>query len=624
MKHRFNLAHFFFGSPLRRTAGNEQRLSKKAALAIFSSDALSSVAYASDEILSALLVAGTAALAYLLHVSLFIAVLILIVGVSYRQTIQAYPNGGGAYAVAHDNLGLWPGLLAAGALMIDYILTVSVSVSAGVFAITSAFPALIPHAVALSVLTVLFVAWMNLRGLRESASVFALPTYLFIGFILVLVGLGLFRYWHGDLHPLEYGANADLMATQTAGLSLLILLRAFSSGCTAMTGIEAVANGVQAFKAPAASNAAKTMVCLITLLIIMFLGISMLGQFLHVRPLNSESLISQLGHAIFGNSLAYYGLQITTCLILLLAANTSFAGFPLLASVIARDGFLPRPLSNLGDRLAFSNGILLLAVIAIVLIVLFRAQVNALIPLYAIGVFLAFTLSQAGLVRVWHKRRARFWQFKAFINGLGCICTAIALAVIIDSKFMEGAWIVILILPLLLWLFHTISRHYKHVDAQLARSVSKKVVETYWHTSSHLKVIVPVSKVHQGTVAALSFARSLSTDVIAVTVDTQSENTLHLREEWEKLALSVPLLVLESPYQSSVQPLLDYIKARDDTEKERGLAVIVIPKALPAKPWHYLLHNQRTMMLRAGLAALSREYDQGKTRVFVEVPYQLR
>lgn len=623
MKPKFNIRHFLFGNPLRRNAASEQKLTKKKALAIFSSDALSSVAYASDEILTALVVAGAAALAYLMHIALFIGILIIIVGISYRQTIRAYPNGGGAYAVARDNLGPWSALVAAAALMIDYILTVSVSVSAGVFAITSAFPSLAAHAVALSVLTVLFVTWMNLRGLRESASFFALPTYLFIGFILVLVGTGLFRYWQGTLTPLHYAANADMLTSQGAMLTTLILLRAFSSGCTAMTGIEAVANGVQAFKSPSDTNAVKTMGYLITLLLIMFIGISMLAQVLELRPLVNESLISQLGHVVFGNGLLYYGLQITTCLILLLAANTSFAGFPLLASVIARDGFLPRPLSNLGDRLAFSNGILLLAVIAIMLIILFRAQVDALIPLYAIGVFLAFTLSQAGLVRVWYKRRDRYWQVKAFINGFGCLCTAVALIVIIDSKFTEGAWIVLLILPLLLWLFHTISKHYTHTDAELAHSVSQQLIDLSWQTT-RAKVVVPVSKLHKGTIAALSFAHSLSDDVIAVHVDTESDKTLLLKQEWEKYTLPIPLLILESPYQSSTQPLLDYIKVRDDTEPERGLTVIVVPKALPAKAWHYLLHNQKTILLRAGLSALSRQYDQGKTRVFVEVPYQLR
>lgn len=623
MQNRFKLGRLLFGNPIAREASDEHKLSKRKALPIFSSDALSSVAYASDEILNSLLVAGSAALTYLLHVSLFIALLIVIVGISYRQAIKAYPNGGGAYAVAKDNLGLWPGLLAAAALMIDYILTVSVSVCAGILAITSAFPSLTPHAVTLSVLTVLFVTWMNLRGLRETATIFALPTYFFIGFILLLSGIGLYRFLYGDLTPLHYAPDAHLLHSEGAALTTLVLLRAFSSGCSAMTGIEAVANGVQAFKPPAPINASKTMIYLISLLIVMFLGISTLAQMLSIQPLTDQSVISQLGHAVFGNSVLYYGLQITTCLILLLAANTSFAGFPLLASVIARDGYLPRPLSNLGDRLAFSNGIVVLAAIAIFLIILFRAQVDALIPLYAVGVFLAFTLSQAGLIRVWWRRRNPFWWWKAFVNATGCIATAIALAVIIDSKFMEGAWIVVLILPLLLWLFHTISQHYHYTDKQLSNSISEALIDSYLKPP-RLKVVVPVSKVHKGTIDALNFARSLSDDVTAVTVDTQSDRTLNLNAQWLQFRLPVPLLILESPYQSNIGPLLDYIQLRDQTEPERGLTVVILPKALPSKPWHFLLHNQKTMMLRAGLSALSRQYSQGKTRLFIEVPYQLR
>ncbi len=619
------LERIVFGDPIPKTQAEEQALSKKHALAIFSSDALSSVAYATGEILTVLIVAGVAALSMSLHIAIFIAILIVIVGVSYKQAIDAYPEGGGAYIVARENLGTFMGLLAAGALMLDYILTVAVSVSAGILAITSALPSLQSYAELLAIIAIIGIMWMNLRGMKESATAFMWPTYAFVVVILVMIGIGLYRYFTNDLAPVDYSHAIDLMEPITGVLTLTVILRAFSSGCSAMTGIEAVANGVMSFKQPRAKNASITLMILIVLLISMFLGISFLVANLELRPLTNQSLLSQVGHSIYGNGFFYYLLQTVTCLILLLAANTSFAGFPLLTSMISKDGFLPRQLQNIGDRLAFSNGIIALAIFACVLIIVFAANTSALIPLYSIGVFLAFTLCQAGLVRVWYSRRrhVKTWWVKAIINSFGCICTFIAVLVVVESKFFEGAWIIIVALPLLILMFYRIHHHYCLADQELSLSADTGLIETFLQKDFHSKVIVPISKLHKGTIAALNFARQISPDVTPVIININPDKTERLQKKWRDLNFPEELIVLESQYQSLTKPLIKFIRRRDLTEPERGLSVLVLPKAETTKLWHTLLHNQKTALLRWGLKSVSKTETKGQARVIVEVPYQL-
>ncbi|WP_119344335.1 APC family permease [Facilibium subflavum] len=619
------LGRFFFGDPIPKAHAEEQTLSKKHALAVFSSDALSSVAYATGEILNVLVLAGAAALTMSMHISIFIAILIVVVGISYKQAIDAYPEGGGAYVVARENLGTFMGLLAAGALMLDYILTVAVSVSAGILAITSALPMLSGHAVFLAITAILLIMWMNLRGTKESASAFMWPTYAFVIVILSMVGIGIYHYLNGSLDAVDYSHANTLMQPVTGVLTLTLILRAFSSGCSAMTGIEAVANGVRAFKKPRAKNAATTLIILVILLISMFLGISFLAEKLQLQPLTDQSLLSQIGHNIFGNGFLYYLLQAVTCLILLLAANTSFAGFPLLASMISQDGFLPRQLQNLGDRLAFGNGIIALAIFACLLIVIFDANTSALIPLYSLGVFLAFTLCQAGLVRVWYQQRRniRTWWLKAIINSFGCLCTFIAVLVVIESKFYEGAWIIIVALPILILTFYRIQKHYSLADQELSLSADMGLMEASLQQHTAAKVIVPISKLHKGTIAALDFARKISPDVTPVVVNVNPEKTKRLQKAWADLNFPEELVTLESQYQSLTRPLIKFIRRKDLKEPERGLCVLVLPKAETTRFWHTLLHNQKTALLRWGLKNISKTETKGQARVIVEVPYQL-
>ncbi|MBC8448826.1 MAG: APC family permease [Chloroflexi bacterium] len=610
-----------FGSPLPTAAEVHQRLTKVKALAVFSSDALSSVAYATEEILLVLVVAGPAVLGLSWPIALAIASLLLVVATSYYQTIHGYPSGGGAYIVAYDNLGVWPGLTAAAALLIDYVLTVAVSVTAGVAAITSALPALYPFRVELCVLAIVFIMWANLRGVRESGTLFAIPTYVFILVFLTLIVIGLLRLISGTLAPVP-AQPSSIAAGGTAGLTLFLLLRAFASGCTALTGIEAISNGIPAFRKPEADNAGKTLLAMAALLTTMFLGITLLARSLHVVPVEHETVVSQIGRQVFGNGVLYLTLQVATALILVLAANTSFADFPRLSAILARDRYLPRQLTHLGDRLVFANGIITLAVLASGLVVIFGGQTHRLIPLYAVGVFLSFTLSQAGMVRHWLKERGRGWPWKMAFNGLGAATTGVVLLIIVATKFIHGAWVVILLIPLFVWIFHIIERHYLTLAEQLSLEGLRPekwvdMASDKWH-----KVVVLVSGVHRGTLAALRFARSLSRDVTAVVVDVEPQETDRVREKWSLWGHRVPLVVLESPYRSTLGPLLDYLDEADQREPERGLAVVVLPEFVPSRRWHELLHNQTARLIKRVL--LYRRGQTGKDRVIIDVPYHLQ
>jgi len=611
---------FLFGSPLPTTEEVHQRLTKVKALAIFSSDALSSVAYATEEILLVLVVAGTAALQTSLPIALAIAGLLTIVAISYYQTIHGYPSGGGAYIVAHDNLGIWPGLTAAAALLIDYVLTVAVSITAGVAAITSAFPLLIPFQVELALVAIVLIAWANLRGVRESGTLFSIPTYGFVFLFLLLIVVGLVRLVAGNLAavPIEAAAPAEGGAQ---ALTLFLILRAFASGCTALTGVEAISNGIPAFQRPEARNAGKTLIAMAALLAAMFLGITVLSSALGVTPGEHETVVSQIGRQVFGGGPLYLALQAATALILILAANTSFADFPRLSAILARARYLPRQLTNLGDRLVFANGIVVLALLAAVLVIIFGGKTHRLIPLYAVGVFLAFTLSQAGMVRHWHRQRGPGWLWKAAVNGFGAAATCVVLVVVILTKFTSGAWVVILLIPSFVWVFHSVRRHYNAVAEQLSLNGLRPEKWAGLATHRSSKVVVPVSGVHRGTLAALRFARSLSRDVTAVVVDVEPQVTARVRERWPAWGHGVPLVVLDSPYRSTVGPLLEYLEQVDRREPERGAAVVVLPEFVPARWWHHLLHNQTALLLKTAL--LYRRGQTTKDRVIIDVPYHL-
>ncbi len=616
-----SLRHLIVGSPLRTAEQAHQRLTKTKALAIFSSDNLSSVAYATEEILLVLVVAGTAAIKLSMPIAFVITGLLVIVATSYYQTIHGYPSGGGAYIVAHENLGVWPGLVAAAALLIDYVLTVSVSITAGIVAITSAVPELLPWRVHLCLLGILIIAWGNLRGVRESGTMFATPTYMFIVIFLMLLMAGLFQLAMGSLSSVAV-APSPAEGGGAEALTTLLVLRAFASGCTALTGVEAISNGVQAFQKPEAVNAGKTLIIMAALLGTMFLGTTFLARTLGITPMEQESVVSQIGRQVFGSGVLYLALQAATAMILILAANTAFADFPRLSSILARDGYAPRQLANLGDRLVFSNGIAALAVLAAILIIIFNGRTHGLIPLYAVGVFLAFTLSQAGMVYHWYKTQERGWLLKAAINGFGAVATGVVLCVEVDSKFTHGAWIIVLLVPALVLLFRSVHSHYLDMREQVSLQEGEVGHWSQLGVAKPHKVVVPISGLNRGSLAALQFSRSLSDDVTAVVVDVDTAATERLRESWKAWGFDIPLVVLESPYRSVVRPLFAYLEETDRREPERGLAVVILPEIVPARWWQNLLHNQTTLLLKAVL--LFRQERHSAPRVVINVPYRLR
>ena len=581
------------GAPIPSRLAHHERFSKITGLAVLSSDALSSVAYATEEILRVLAVGGLAAMSLVTPIGAVIAAVMVVVVFSYRQTIHAYPSGGGAYIVSKDNLGRAPSLVAAASLLIDYVLTVSVSIAAGVAAITSAFPQWEPHAVALCLGFVLMLMFGNLRGIRESGQLFAGPTYFFIGGILVMIAVGTTRYFAGTLQPST--APAHPLAEGPTLLPLFVLLTAFSNGCTALTGVEAVSNGVPAFRPPESRNAAATLVAMAALAITMFLGITLLAHAYAIVPNDAETVVSQVARATFGGrGWPYYAIQAATMAILVLAANTAYADFPRLASIMARDRFLPRQFMNQGDRLAFSNGILILSVLASVLLVVFEGDTHALIPLYMIGVFVSFTLSQAGMVIHWRRLREAGWRASATINGFGAIVTGIVLVIVAVTKAAEGAWIIIIMIPVLVGIFEMTRRHYDQVAAELTLRGWRPAP-----VGRHV-VIVPIGGLQRAVVKALRYARTLSTDVRAIYVELDPTATDALRRQWEEWGQGVHLIVLDSPYRSLMEPLLDYIEALQESEPAAYVTVI-LPEFVPRRLWQHLLHNQHALLIKGAL-----------------------
>jgi len=583
------------GPPLASSQAIHERLTKIKALAVLSSDALSSVAYATEETLLVLVAAGTAALSFGLPIAAAIVGLMIIVGFSYRQTIKAYPKGGGSYIVTKDNLGTLPGLLAGASLLIDYVLTVAVSVSAGVAAITSADQDLQPFTVGIGLFFVAFITIANLRGIRESGNIFAVPTYVFILSMYAMIVVGFFKLFTVGIHPVAEGQLPPAMES----LTLFLILRAFASGCSAMTGVEAISDGVPAFKEPQAPNARTTLLWMVGILATMFAGITLLSHFLGILPEDPsvpgyETVLSLIAKDVFGVGPMYFLIQSATALILILAANTSFSDFPRLSYFLARDGFLPHQYGHRGERLAYSTGIITLGLLSAILMWVFDAQTDALIPLYAVGVFSAFTLSQSSMVKRWLTRKEPGWRTSWVINAIGAAATGLVLAVIIATKFLYGAWIVCLLIPVIIALFLTIHRHYSRVHEELEGDLPTSPAAVK-HT-----IIVPVANLNRAAIQTLAYARSISPNVTAVHIAEDEEQAEAFRERWEAWGDKVPLVTIDSPYRSVVGPLLRYIDNIDRGERGDTITVI-LPEYVTAHWWENLLHNQTALRLKAAL-----------------------
>jgi len=624
-----NISHYLIGRPLSTADAQHQTIGKAVGLAVFASDALSSTAYATQEILGVLTVAGVVALGYVFPISIAIVILLLIVTISYEQTIHAYPGGGGAYIVSRDNLGEASAQVAGAALLMDYILTVAVSISSGVAQIVSAYPLIDPFRVYIAVIAVFIVMLVNLRGVKESGTAFAVPTYFFIVMMLITVGIGIFRSLTGSLGTVVDPPEVHIAHT-IAPITAFLLLHAFSNGTTALTGVEAISNGITAFKEPRSRNAGITLIWMSIILGTLFLSISYLtGQIGGVFS-EDETLISQLTRTIYdGRSLMYLATIAATTVILLMAANTAFADFPCLSALAAGDGFLPRQLTFRGSRLVYSNGIITLSVIASILIIIFKASVTLLIPLYAIGVFLSFTLSQTGMARRWWKighlnqgeeiveqgstlKYEPGWQYKMLINGFGAFCTAIVMIIFAVTKFREGAWIVLIIIPLLVKIFFTIHRHYKDLASQLSLEKFGGVPAR----QTRRRVIMPVSGIHQGALEALRYAKSLSDDVTAVHVSIDPAETEKVQKKWKVWGEGTRLIILDSPFRVLIEPLLEYIEEIIDHRQPNETLTIVVPQFIPSRRWHRALHMRTAEVLRQELLS--------KPGVIVtDVPYQV-
>ncbi|NWG05338.1 MAG: APC family permease [Chloroflexi bacterium] len=624
------ISHYLIGRPLQTADAPHQTIGKAVGLAVFASDALSSTAYATQEILVILAAAGSIAFGYVFPISIVIVGLLAIVVISYEQIIHAYPDGGGAYIVAFDNLGRQPALVAAAALLTDYILTVSVSVSSGVAQIVSAYPDLFEYRVPISVACVGFIMLINLRGVRESGAAFAIPSYFFIAIMFLTIGVGLFKMFTGSLGTVIDPPEIEHFGEAISGVTAFLLLHAFSSGTAALTGVEAISNGITAFKEPRSRNAGITLIWMAFILGSLFMGISFLTKQIHAVPSETETVISQLARTVFAGRGIFYLMIITgTTVILILAANTAFAGFPRLSAMLARDGYMPRQLTYRGSRLVYSYGIVSLAAVASFLIVIFQASVTRLIPLYAIGVFLSFTLAQAGMARRWwraghlepgttissHAHELRYdksWPVKMISNGFGAFCTAIVMLVFAVTKFQDGAWIVLILTPALIAIFTIIHRHYKGLAGRLSL---EKYGEPPPHNARH-RVIVPVSNVHQGTLAALRYARMLSDDVTAVHVSLEPEDTEKVRRKWETWGRGTRLVIVDSPYRLFLEPLLAYIEEILSNRQPNETITIVVPQFIPSKKIFNVLHMQTADMLR-------KELLNKPGVVITDVPYQI-
>ena len=613
-----DIRHTLIGEPLATAALPHQRLSKLKGLAIFSSDNLSSSAYATEEILLILILAGTSALTNAVPIALAIAILATIVVTSYVQLVRAYPGGGGAYRVTRENIGVAASLLGGSALIVDYILTVAVSTAAGVAAITSAFPELHDLKIELAIGSVALLTLGNLRGIRESGTLFAIPPYLFILSFGGMIVVGLVRLALG--HDLTAAAPANVVEEGTQVVTIFLVLRAFSSGCAALTGIEAIADGTPSFKPPEARNASITLVWMAGILASFFIGTTVLATQLDVVPSETETVVSQIASAVLGSGFFYYAVQATTAMILLLAANTAFAGLPILASVMARDEVMPKQFSFRGERLAFSYGIIVLGVASAAVLLIFSASTHSIIPLYAFGVFTAFTLSQLGMVVHWRRSRASRWRLYLGINGLGALVTGVVALIVGATKFMDGAWLsmaTMLAMVLVLWI---IQRHYADAAAQLGRGLGDRedVAEHFYAASAGRPqtVIVPIEGIDRAVLRTIAYARTLSPNAVAIHVTDEREQAEPLREQWEASIPDVRLVILESPYRSLVEPIIAYIDLLDRAQPNH-MVTVVLPEFVPKHFWERFLHNQLAVRLKKVLV-------NRPNTVLVDVPYHLR
>ncbi|MCB0077724.1 MAG: APC family permease [Anaerolineales bacterium] len=629
-----SLSHIIFGEPFPNKAELHERLDKVRGLAVFASDPISSNAYATEAIMTVLVILGSGALNLTMPIAIGIAALIALVVFSYTQTILHYPGGGGSYIVTKDNLGTQPSLLAGAALLIDYVLTVAVSVSAGVRAVSSAFPAAHDHRVLIALLVILLITWMNLRGIRESGSVFAIPTYAFVVGVLLVIVIGLVRYF-GLLGTAPLPPHPDPVPATGAleGFAYIwLLLRAFAAGCTALTGIEAISDGVQAFKAPESINAAQTMVAMAVIAMTLFLGISFLATHMELVPTESNTILSQMTAAVAGRGILYYWVQIFTAAILFLAANTGYQDFPRLGSFLARDGFMPRWMMNRGDRLVFNSGIVMLAFLSSILVIIFQAEEITMLPLYALGVMLCFTLSQAGMVRLMTRigqltpgetlktmetevHYEEGWQWKRAVNATGAVVTGVVFLVLMATKFREGAWIVVVAIPLILLLFRWVKRHYVNVAEQLRlRNLSDEDLSEVADV-----ILIPMADIHRGTMRALKYAERLSDHVRAVSIVTSEAQRERLLDKWARypeLTAPAELVLIDYEYRNVLQPLVSYITQVSKEEFPNQLITVAVPEFVPRSLPEQFLHNQTANLLRVRL--------RGQPNVVViDVPYHL-
>jgi amino acid transporter len=603
-----------FSKPLTNAQDIEERLSKKLALPIFSSDAISSSAYATDEILKVLVLASVIALSWSIWVAAAIALMLTIVAFSYRQVCRAYPSGGGAYVVARENLGARFGLIAAAALMVDYVMTVAVSSASALANLGTAFPAIDASKVLLGALVIVAVTAANLRGIRESGNIFAVPTYMFVGLALLVVGWGIVNVVTGSAHELP--PPDHVISSEGQMVTVFLLLKAFAGGSVALTGVEAIANGVPAFKPPEAKNAANTLIMMAVLLGVIFIGLTFVGLHYGVRATDAQgaTVLGQVGQAVFGNTILFYLLQISAALILFLACNTSFNAFPRLAAILAKDGYMPRQFAFRGDRLAFSWGIVVLAAVAIGMLFVFKADTHALIPLYSVGVFICFTLSQTGMVIHWRKERSSGWAWRSLVNGFGAILTGVVFIVVATEKFADGAWMVLLFIPLLITMMLFVSHQYVASARQLEMSASSAVPQPHRHN----RVIVPIPGVNRAVVQALNVARSITTDIRAVYISDDPQKSDDVRRRWAQAVPDVPLVLVESPYRALVAPLIAYLDVLDRTwpdEKEAPITFVIIPEYVARSWWERMLYNQASKQLSATLLGRSHT-------VVINVPYR--
>lgn len=588
------LKKFLIGKPIHTKHAHHERLSKVFGLPVFASDALSSVAYASEEILIALVFGGMAAYTKLVPVSFALVALLWIVVFSYYQTINAYPLGGGSYRVSSENIGSFAGRTAGAALLIGYVLTVAVSVSAGSAAITSMFPEIKAYGTLIACLAVAVLAWLNLRGARESGIVFAVPTYGFVVCVLGMVAFGVFRGMTGNLE-----ATPPTLPEPTQELGMWFLVAAFARGCTALTGTEAIADGVQAFKPPEAKNAAMTLVIMAGLLTALLLGISWSAQHLGIVPTefsdpNYRTVVAQIALRMFGESWPFFAILTVTALILFLAANTGFADFPRLSQFIARDGYLPRQLMTVGDKLVYQNGVITLAVLSIVLIWVFDANTHTLIPLYAAGVFLSFTLSQAGMFFKFY--RSGTFNWKMLVSGFGALTTAAVTIILMITRFLEGAWILLVAMAFVLYVMAMIKRHYNYLGKELTLGPADKLEPV------RTTVILLVPRLHKGILHAIAYAKSMAKDVRALHVTLDPQNIQAVRDDWNRFGADIPLVVLESPYRSLIEPIIEYIDEAN-AEDPDGMVTVIVPQAVPKRWYHGLLHNNVAVPLKLALGS---------------------